>query len=95
MTAIVLAFMSISLPELQGRRTFRIVTAYMVVTFVYDALFLLLLRDSDAEEAENGGTGQLIRWIGSLCMMISFLFRIVVIAVFWKVSLNYTKVIKN
>lgn len=94
-TAIVLAFMAISLPELQGRRTFRIVTAYMAVTFIYDLLWLLLLRDSDAEDAELGGNGLLVQWIASLCMMVSFFFRVVVIAVFWKVSLNYTVLVKN
>lgn len=95
LTCIALAFMAISMPELQGRRTFRLVTAYLLVTFVYDTFWLLFLRDSDAEDAEEGGTGKFIRAIGVLCMLISFFFRIVVFAVMWKVSLNYVKTIKH
>jgi hypothetical protein len=95
LTCIALAFVAISMPELQGRRSFRIVTAYLAVTFVYDFIWLLLIRDSEAEDAENGGLGGFIRGIGSLCMIISFFFRIIVFSVFWKVSLNYVKTVKG
>lgn len=95
LTCIALAFMAISMPELHGRRTFRIITAYLVVTFVYDFIWMLLFRDSEAEDAENGGTGGFIRGFGSLCMVLSFFFRIAVFFVFWKVSLNYTKIFRD
>lgn len=66
------------------------VTAFLCITFVYDLLWLFILRDTGSEDAENAGRGQLIRWFAALNMWLSFFFRIVVIAIFWKVSLHYT-----
>lgn len=57
LTAITLGFMAINYPERTGRRTFRIVVAYLFTTFVYDLIWLFILRSSDAEDAENAGRG--------------------------------------
>lgn len=95
LTCIGIAFLSINEPIRYGRRVFRAVVAMLLTTFVYDALWLLWLRSSSAEEIENGGNGWFIRWFSSLNAYLSFFFRIIVIAVFWKVSLNYRKIIKT
>ena len=70
-------------------------TAFLAITFVYDLLWLFILRSSEAEDAENAGRGQLIRWFGMLNCWLSFFFRIVVLAIFWKVSLHYTQIVKS
>ena len=95
LTCIGIAFLSINEPIRYGRRVFRIVLAMLLTTFVYDALWLLWLRSTSAEDFENGGGAWFIRWFSSLNAYLSFFFRIVVIAVFWKVSLNYRKIIKT
>ena len=78
-----------------GRKVFRIVVALLATTFIYDLLWLFLLRNSQAEDAENGGQGGFIRGFCTMMAYLSFFFRIVVIAVFWKVSLNYSKIIRQ
>ena len=95
LTAICLAFLVTTFPMQHGRRTFRMVTAMMAVTFIYDLLWLFILRSGDADDAENAGRGQLLRWFVMLNCWLSFFFRIAVIAIFWKVSLHYTQVVKR
>ena len=95
LTAISLAFLVLHFPTQHGRRTFRMITVFLVITFVYDLLWLFILRSSEAEDAEMAGRGQLIRWFAHLNAWLSFFFRIVVIAIFWKVSLHYTQVVKR
>lgn len=67
----------------------------LATTFIYDLFWLFLLRSSEAEDVENGGQGGFIRGFCSMMAYLSFFFRIVVIAVFWKVSLNYSKIIRQ
>lgn len=95
LTAVSLGFMTVNFPEMTGRRIFRLVVAFLMVTFVYDLLWLLIIRSSGAEDAEHAGRGQIIRWFSVINCWLSFLFRIVVIGVFWKVSLNYTRILKG
>lgn len=97
LTCIALGLLSVNDPHRFGRRVFRIVTAMIATTFVYDLLWLILLRNSEAETFEDAGSSGLY-WIRSFCMIvayISFFFRIIVIAVFWKVSLNYMSFMKG
>jgi hypothetical protein len=94
LTALCLAFLTVHFHEMTSRRVFRLVVLLLCATFIYDLLWLTLFRDSDAEAAEFAGKGTLIRWFATLNCWLSFFFRIVVIAVFWKVSLNYSRIIK-
>lgn len=95
LTCIALAYMAANEPLRFGRRVFRIVVGMLVATFVYDLIWLFIIRSSQAEDVENGGQGGLIRGLSIMMAYISFFFRIVVIAVFWKVSLNYSKIIRQ
>ena len=95
LTAIALAFMVITFPQQHKRRTFRLVTAFIAISFVYDLIWLLILHSGDADDAENAGRGKLIRWFGMLNVWLSFFFRIVVFGIFWKVSLHYTQIVKS
>lgn len=96
LTCIAIGLLSVGDPYRFGRRTFRIVTAGILTTFVYDLIWLFWLRSSQAETFEDSGSSGLY-WIRTFCMTvayISFFFRIIVIAVFWKVSLNYMSFMK-
>ena len=95
LTCIALAYMATNEPLRFGRRVFRIVVGMMVATFVYDLIWLFIIRSSQAEDVENGGQGGFIRGVSIMMAYISFFFRIVVTAVFWKVSLNYSKLIRQ
>jgi|688.fasta_scaffold281469_1 hypothetical protein len=97
LTCIAIGFLSVGDPYRFGRRTFRIVTAGILTTFVYDLIWLFWLRNSDSEIFEDSGSSGLY-WIRTFCMFvayISFFFRIIVIAVFWKVSLNFISLMKG
>lgn len=95
LTCIAIGYMATNEPLRFGRKVFRIVVALLATTFIYDLLWLFLLRNSQAEDAENGGQGGFIRGFCTMMAYLSFFFRIVVIAVFWKVSLNYSKIIRQ
>ena len=97
LTTIALGLLAVNDPFRFGRRVFRIVTAMIATTFIYDLIWLFWLRSSDAETFEDAGSSGLY-WIRSFSMIvayISFFFRIIVIAVFWKVSLNYMSFMKG
>jgi len=96
LTCIGIGMLAITEPTRFGRRVFRIVVGLLCTTFVYDLLWLLWLRSSEAEDFEDGNTGAW--WIRKFCLInayISFFFRIVVIGIFWKVSINYRSILRG
>ena len=97
LTCIALGLMSVGDPYRFGRRSFRLVTAMVATTFVYDLVWLFWLRSTEAETFEDGNSSGMyvIRSIAMISAYISFFFRIIVIAVFWKVSLNYMSILKK
>ena len=50
LTCIALGMLAINDPIRFGRRTFRLVVAMLIATFVYDFLWLIWLRSSEAED---------------------------------------------
>jgi peptidoglycan/LPS O-acetylase OafA/YrhL len=95
LTCVGLGFLAVSEPTRFGRRVFRIVVGLLATTFVYDLIWLFWLRSSEAENFEDGAGAWWIRKFSLINSYISFFFRIAVIGVFWKVSLNYRSILKK
>ena len=82
-------------PDLISRSTFRSLTACILVSWVYDLVYLFMIRDSSQEAEADGGTEGTARGISVLFAYLSFFFRIVVALVFWKDSLDFRKIIRG
>ena len=82
-------------PDLITRATFRRLALCIVLSWIYDIVFLLFIRDGNAEAEADGGTESTVRAISLLFCYISFFFRIIVALVFWKDSLDFKKIIRG
>jgi len=82
-------------PELISRSTFRRLALTIAVSWVWDLIYLLLIRDGSAESDEDGGAESTVRGISVFFTYISFFFRIIVALVFWKDSLDFQKIIRG
>jgi len=63
-----------------------------VVTFVYDLVYILFLKDNEATDAEFSDMMSGVRRFAYFFFWISFLLRPVVIIVLWKDSLDFNKI---
>lgn len=82
-------------PDLITRATFRRLALCIVLSWIYDLVYLLIIRDGTAEAEADGGTEGTVRAISLLFCYISFFFRIIVALVFWKDSLDFKKIIRG
>ena len=67
----------------------------IVVSWVWDFLYLFIFTSTADEDEEDGGMEYSVRRFSRLFSYISFFFRIIVVAVFWKVSLEFSKIIRK
>ena len=67
----------------------------ILVSWVYDFMYLFLFTSAEGEDEEDGGMEYNVRRFSRLFAYISFFFRIVVFAVFWKDSVDFNRIIRN
>ena len=82
-------------PDLVSRATFRRLAFCIVISWVYDIVYLLFIHDGASENEAEGGTETTVRAISTLFCYISFIFRIIVALVLWKDSLDFRKIIRG
>lgn len=94
LTAISLGIFAVECPSFFRRWIFRLLVAFIFLTFVFDIVHLIFLHDSREDDEADSGIAIGVRRFSYLFAWLSFLFRPVVIAVFWKDSLDYLSIIK-
>ena len=82
-------------PQFVSRQTFRGFVLMIVVSWAWDFLYLFIFTSAADEDEEDGGMEYSVRRFSRLFSYISFFFRIIVVAVFWKVSLEFSKIIRK
>ncbi len=94
-TVAVLALYVLEFPQSISRQTFRGLVLLLVVSWVYDFVQLFLIDSSSSEEdEEDGGNEYKLRRFTRLFSYISLVFKVVVVLVFWKDSLDFRNIIK-
>ena len=81
-------------PQFISRQTFRGFVLMILVSWVWDFFYLFLFTSAADEDEEDGGMEYNVRRFSRLFSYISFFFRIVVVAIFWKVSLDFSKIVR-
>jgi len=94
MTAVSLGIYAVSNPNVFKRKTFRMLVAFMMISFIYDIVFLIFIHDSEADDESDSHMAINVRRFAYFFAWLSFAFRPIVIAVFWKASLNYREFVK-
>lgn len=100
------AFMSITVagvalyvldnPQNIGRQTFRGLVLLLAASWVYDFITLFLIDSSSSEEdEEDGGQEAKLRRFTRLFSYINLLFKVIVVLVFWKDSLDFRNIIRR
>ena len=67
----------------------------IVVSWVWDFLYLFIFTSTADEDEEDGGMEYNVRRFSRLFSYISFFFRVIVVAVFWKVSLEFSRIVRK
>lgn len=94
MTAVSLGIYAVTNPNVFKRKTFRMLVAFMMISFIYDIVFLIFVHDSDADDEADSHMAINVRRFAYFFAWLSFAFRPIVIAVFWKASLNYREFVR-
>jgi len=90
-----LALYVLEFPQSISRQTFRGLVLLLVVSWVYDFVQLFLIDSSSSEEdEEDGGNEYKLRRFTRLFSYISLFFKVIVVLVFWKDSLDFRNIIK-
>ncbi len=91
MTVVAIGIYAVVNPHSVRREQFRLLVIFVLITFVYDLVFLLFLRSIEDEDEVNSQMAINVRRLAYFFCWISFALRPVVLLVFWKNSLNFTK----
>lgn len=95
MLVISLGYFSLELPNYISRRTFRILVLVALVSFLYDLVFLLFIRNVQAEDMEFQGMQVNVHRFAYIFVWLSFLFRPIVILILWKDSREFRRIIRS
>ena len=69
--------------------------ALLVISWIYDFITLFFIESSASEEdEEDGGNEYKLRRFTRLFSYISLIFKVVVVLVFWKDSLDFRNIIQ-
>ena len=78
------------------RSDFRMLVFLLVCSWIYDVVYFVLLEPSASEEDdEDGGQEYKLRRFVKFVSFISIFFKIVLILVFWKVSLRFRQIVRG
>ena len=95
LVVISLGYFSLELPSYITRRTFRMLVLIALVSFLYDLIFLLFIRDVQAEDMEFQGMQVNINRFAYIFVWLSFLVRPIVILILWKDSREFRRIIRS
>jgi len=90
-----LGYFSLECSAYISRRVFRMLVLFAIVSFLYDLIFLLFIRDVQAEDMEFQEMQVNVRRFAYMFVWLSFLFRPVVIIILWKDSREFRKIIRS
>ena len=65
------------------------------VSWVWDFFYLFMFTAAADEDDEDGGMEYNVRRFSRLFSYISFFFRIIVLAVFWKDSVDFNRIVRK
>jgi len=80
-------------PQNIEQKTFRSLVLMTIVSWAYDLIYLFLLNDSHGANKLDGGAEKTVRMFSHFCLWLSFIFRIVVILIFWKDSHDFSGIL--
>jgi hypothetical protein len=92
-TSVCLTFYYLEHRETLQRSKFRLLVALFVVSLLYDIIGFLII-DSNSE-AELDGDAQSVRRFTMMMVSLSFMFRVFVLLVLWKDSIDFTTTLKE
>lgn len=91
-----LAIYVLHFPSSITRKTFRGLVAALAFSWAYDFFYFFFLQGSAAaEDEEDGGAEYKLRRFTNLVSFISLLFKVIVIAIFWKDSIDFRRIIRQ
>lgn len=80
--------------ETTRRKQFRMLVLLIGVSIVQDLLWFVLNRDTEDDE-DDGGLERGIKSFSRTMSYISFIWRILLAIVLWKISLDFVRVVKK
>jgi hypothetical protein len=95
MTACSIGIYGVAMPHGIQRKHFRMLVVFLFISFVYDLIFLVFLHDSTADDELDSNMAVNVRRFAYFFSWLSFAFRPIVILVFWKVSLEFRRIIRQ
>ena len=96
LTVCALAIYVIDNPANISRQTFRGLVLLLAVSWIYDFFWLFFLDVSASEEdEEDGGNEYKLRRFVRLMSYIHLIFKVIVVLVFWKDSLDFRNIIRG
>ena len=96
LTVCALAIYVIDNPMAISRQTFRGLVLLLALSWVYDFIWLFMLDVSASEEdEEDGGNEYKLRRFVRLISYIHLIFKVIVVAIFWKDSLDFRNIIRG
>jgi len=91
-----LAFYVLENPQNISRQTFRGLVLLIVLSWVYDFIWLFFIDASVSEEdEEDGGNEYKLRRFIRVLSYIALMFKVILVLVFWKDSLDFRNIIKG
>ena len=83
-------------PEKISRQTFRGLVLTLALSWIYDFAWIFFFGPSlEEEDAEGAGMDYTLTRFVRLISFISFFFKIIVVLVFWKNSLDFTRSLRG
>ena len=95
-TVAALALYVLDNPQNISRQTFRGLVLLLVLSWAYDFIWLFFIDASVSEEdEEDGGNEYKLRRFIRLLSYIALMFKVILVLVFWKDSLDFRNIIKG
>jgi len=96
LTVATMAIYVLNNPAAISRQTFRGFVLLIALSWVYDFVSLFIIEGSASEEdEEDGGNEFKLRRFVRLFAYISLIFKVIVVLVFWKDSLDFRNIIRQ
>jgi len=95
LTVAAVAIYVLNNPAAVSRQTFRGLVLMIAISWVYDFISLFVIEPSASEEdEEDGGNEYKLRRFVRLISYITLIFKVILVLVFWKDSLDFRNIIK-
>lgn len=95
LTCITIGIYAVQMPQNITRNLFRMLVVFLLVSFVYDLIFLVFIHNSEADDELDSQMANNVRRFAYFFAWISFGFRPIVILVFWKDSMDFRRIIRH